>query len=198
MLFGLLFFLIFSDGFSDSGGTSSEGPGGFWTGPLMPTVYAVLGLGVAGAGAAYTAPKVRRRGRTLRGLLDEAERTYAEARSGDPGAGIHRLESLRLDVRQRYERGRLEDTHFLELDKRIGDFIARLRLLNLQREFPMLSAGLMTEIELAVGDGQRTAKDLTHIGKRAEAMRVPLSTRAALLRALGRWTPPAPDAAPAA
>ncbi len=163
----------------DSGGSSDSGI--FWE-----VFFGILGIAVTVAAGIFTYVRVKRRRQGLSYLLTEVERTFTTGKA-QPEPGLARLAQLRLEVRHRFERGRLEDNQFLELDKRIGDYIVRLRLLDLEHEFPTLPAALFGQIRDLVADGHLSTEDLQRIEKRAADLDLPVSTRRDLTRSLGRW-----------
>lgn len=142
-------------------------------------------LGSAGA-AAWGVLRVRQRRRTLTDYIVAVETTYAGSKT-TPGEGVPKLVNLRLEVRARHERGRLEDAQFLELDKRIADYIARLRLLELDRRFHDLPAPLIGEIRRHVSDGAFSRAEAELIDLHAATHRLPEPTRIALADLLRSW-----------
>lgn len=172
-----------------------EDPEPWYAGALAQTILAVVGLaGSAGAGG-YTYYRVRSRRRTLTGLLASIERTYAAAKS-DPGTGAMRLAEVRAEVRAAHDRNRLDDAHFLELDKRATQYLTNLRMLEIEREFATLPPALLAEIRRLVGDGGLSQTEADLIEVRAAAYRIPDAQRARLAGIIRGWA--ATDAPPAA
>jgi hypothetical protein len=171
-----------------------------WTSNTAQTIYGILGLFVMVPGTIYTYHKMRQRRKTLAQYLQEVEATYAASKK-EPTKGLTKLTDVRQELRARYEKGRLEDAQFLELDRRIGEYVGRLRMREVERRFPDLPAGLWPEIRHVVQDGQLTVDELASVERRAMELQVPLGLRQDLLRALRQWAldaPAEPRPAPAA
>jgi hypothetical protein len=181
------------------GGGSGGGDGFSWTGNTAQTIYGILGLFVMLPGALYTYHKVRTRRKTLAQYLQDVEATYARSKQA-PARGLDQLAHTRAEVRYRYEKGRLEDAQFLELDRRIGEYIGRLRMREIELRFPNLPSALWPEIKHVVQDGQLTHEEVSHIERRAKALRMAPEESQELAQALRRWilqtpaelTPPPP------
>lgn len=147
---------------------------------------AVLGFAGSGGAAAFAYFRTRQRRRSLSDLLQSADRTYTQAKDS-PESGIPHLVSLRMEVRHRHERGRLEDAQYLELDKRITDYIIRLRLLELDRQFSGLPAAFLQEVRRLVGDGAVSKSEAALVELHAGAHRVPEPHRTNLIRLVRGW-----------
>jgi len=146
----------------------------------------IIGLvGSAGAGS-YAVYRVRTRRRALTVTLAAIESTYAEAKA-DPETGIARLAARRAQVRDEHQKGRLEDVHFLELDRRATQYLVKLRLLEIDRRFAGLPPLLLGEIRRLLSDGVLSAAEADLIEVRAAAYRVPEHVRAELITLTRRW-----------
>ena len=156
----------------------------------------VLGLvGSAGAGT-YAVYRVRTRRRALTVTLSAIEAAYAEAKQ-DPETGIVKLAAMRTQVREEHQKGRLDDIHFLELDRRASQYLVKLRLLEIDRRFPTLPPLFAAEIRRLLSDGVLSASEADLIEVRAAAYRVPEATRADLITLTRRWANDDSPAAPA-
>lgn len=142
-------------------------------------------LGSAGA-AGYTFYRVRSRRKALTSTLLAIETAYVKAKS-DPEPGIARLVELRARVRSDHDKGKLDDAHFLDLDRRATDYLVKLRLLEIDRRFATLPPMLLAEIRRLLGDGVLTAGEADLIEVRAAAYRVPDHVRAELADLARRW-----------
>lgn len=154
--------------------------------PLLQLGLAVVGL-VASAGAAgYTYWRVRDRRKTLADYLAAVERTYLEAKRA-PDTGIPKLVDLRAEMRARHEQGRLEDAQFLELDKRVSEHIARLRLFEIDRGFGDLPPPFLAELRHLVADGVVSEAEADLVEAHAVQHRIPEARRTTLVRVVRSW-----------
>lgn len=174
--------------------TAKDGP--WWASNEAQTAYWVIGSVAATGSFVFGVTRVRRRRRELRTFLDDVEATYAAAKL-DPDTGLPKLQRLHDGLRASHARGRLEDGQFLELDKRLADYVTRVRLVQLERAFPHLPAALFGEIRNVLQDGALSATDLGVVEKRALALDIPVGTRRDLLAWLQRWGDGATVATPA-
>lgn len=180
-------------------GSGESGPGEAAEEPWWATAQAQMLLGVVGlvgsAGAgAFAIYRVRTRRRALSVTLAAIESTYAEAKS-DPEAGIAKLGAMRTTLRDEHQKGRLDDVHFLELDRRATQYLVKLRLLEIDRRFPTLAPLFLGEIRRLLSDGVLSTSEADLIEVRAAAYRVPEPARSELIQLTRRW---AGDDAPAA
>jgi hypothetical protein len=178
------------------GGGDQKREDGFWTGPVAQTSYAILGLAATGAAGLFTTRRVRRKRRELRVFLSDVEQAHAEAKA-NPEAGLAKLENLRQGLTASHNQGRLDDSQFLEMDRRLRDYITRARLVQLEQAFPNLPVALFSEVRTVLGDGQLSPADLALVEKRAQQADVPLVERRQLLSHLGKWANGAATPAPA-
>lgn len=186
---------------ADEGTAASDEP--WWANNTTQAVLAVVGLAGSAAAGGYTWLRLKQRRRTLADYVLAVERTYTQHKAS-PDAGVPRLIELRGEVRARHEKGRLEDAQFFELDKRITDYIARLRLADIDRRFGGLPPGLLGEIRHVIADGNVTQEDCAFVDRMARHHQVPDGERARLVAALQAWTqedgatkpPAAPEPAP--
>ncbi|MHB8604019.1 MAG: hypothetical protein ACYDCK_02090 [Thermoplasmatota archaeon] len=167
-----------------SGQSAPATPAPWYADPLFQTGLAVVGLvGSAGAGT-FALMRVRARRRTLADLLREVETSYAHSK-GDPAAGVPRLIDLRHEVRARYDKGRLEDAQFLELDKRITAYLTKLRIAELDARFADISPMTRSEIRRVISDGTVSDADVA-LARRLAATASGVSG-AALVALVERW-----------
>lgn len=158
----------------------------FWTGPVAQTFYAVLGLGASGGAAFFGWTRVRRGRRTLHKVLQDVEETYATCKN-EPLAGIERLNGIRAELSTRHMHGHVDDAHFLELDRKVADYTARLRVIDVQQRFPELPPDLMAEIRHLAQDGHFSDLDKAHVERRATSLRLPSAQRRELVAYLQVW-----------
>lgn len=154
----------------------------------------VLGVGLTVGGGIFAWTRVRKHRRSLRELLDEVESAFVASKNRDPKPGIERLSGLRAEVRARHAHGKLPDAQFLELDKRIGDYVVRLRIVDIERRFADLPGALITEIRNVAADQTVSAAEIAQIERRAVALGVAAPVRAQLKQHLVQWagTDPGP------
>lgn len=146
----------------------------------------VVGLvGSAGAGT-FAIYRVRTRRRALTVTLAAIESAYAEAKQ-DPETGIVKLAAMRMQVRDEHQKGRLDDIHFLELDRRASQYLVKLRLLEIDRRFANLPPLFLAEIRRLLSDGVLSTGEADLIEVRAAAYRVPEHARAELITLTRRW-----------
>ena len=170
------------DGDGDEAGTSSNGTD--WD--KLGVILAIVGiLGSLGA-AAFTYHRVRSRRKTLVVTLAAVDRAYLDAKT-DPDAGITRLMELRAQIRQQHDAHKMDDAHFLELDRRAVQYLAKLRLLEIDRRFAHLPPLLLAEIRRLLSDGVLSQAEADLVEVRAAAYRVPEPTRAELAGLTRRW-----------
>lgn len=146
----------------------------------------ILGLAASGGAGAYALFRVRTRRRALTVTLAAIESTYAEAKA-DPENGITRLSELRAQVREEHQKGRLDDVHFIELDRRATQYLVKLRLLEIDRRFGSFPALFLAEIRRLLSDGVLSASEADLIEVRAAAYRVPETARMELISLTRRW-----------
>lgn len=158
----------------------------FWSSNAFQAGLAILGLvGSAGA-AAFGYWRLRRRRDTLRGYLGALEREAAHG-SMDPAASGARLVQLRAQLRERHDRGQLDDGQFLDLDMRYTKQIAKLRVLEIDRRFARLPPLLVAELRRMVSDGVLMPSEADLIEVRAAAYRVADPERGELIALARHW-----------
>lgn len=169
---------------SGSDGQEEDDP--WWAQASVEVGLGVFGLTASAVGGGYAAIKARRRRRNMRELLDETEQAYSQHKTR-PRQGLPKLSKLRRRVRSEHDDGRLSDEQFLELDKRIGERLARLRLLQLDRDLPSIPDELSREIRHVVEDGTVSTQDAEHIAKRCRALDVDPGISDELVETLEAW-----------
>lgn len=168
---------------SDPGGDTD---GNWFTGPVANTMYALVSIAGATGATVFGVARVRRRRRELRTFIHDVETTFAAAKAS-PDDGLPKLEALRKGLQKSHDAHRLEDAQFLEMDKRLADYIVRVRLLHLERWFPNLPIALISEIRTVISDGHFSSSDLSLIDKRAVQLAVEAHIRKDLLMHLASW-----------
>jgi hypothetical protein len=155
---------------------------------LAQTIYAVLGLGASGGAAFFGWTRVKQRRRTLHQTLKEADETYAASKH-DPQPGIERLVGLKAELATRHQHSKVEDSHFLELDRRISDYIAKLRIIDMELKYPDLPHPLFEYIQELLKDGSLSHEDIKRIDARAVSLKMPLARRKQFLAFLTQYSP---------
>jgi hypothetical protein len=177
----------------------SAGDEPWWASSTAQAILAFVGLlGSAGA-AGFAYVRMRRRSGRLTTTLVAIETTYAQAK-GQPETGITRLADLRRDIRLQHEKGKLDDAHFLDLDKRASDYLVRLRLLEIDRQFATLPPMVLAELRRLPSDGALSQTEADLIEVRASVYHVPDASRTQLANLARRWAQddgPRRDAIPA-
>lgn len=164
---------------------STEAPP-WWADERAQAIVGIVGLAASAGAGAYTFYRIKLRRRTLSDLVRAVESTFAESKA-EPRAGVTTLVSLREEVRARHAKGRIEDAQFLELDRRVTTYLARLRRLDLDERFPALPPGLTRDLHVRVGDGLVSAADIAHLERHAGLMSISASQRAELFELLHAW-----------
>lgn len=171
-------------GLTDEDAEASEEA--WWASSTAQAAYAVVGLAGSAGAAAYGFHRVRARRHSLAGYLRSLETAYSAGKA-DPLGGTRRLVELRAEVRQRFHGGKLDDAHFLELDKRATESLLKLRLLYLEQRYPSLPPTVLSQVRTLIGDGNVSEGDVALLQRALAAHLVPLRTREELLRTLRGW-----------
>lgn len=170
----------------------------WWASGQAQAILGLVGLVGSATAGGYTVYRVRSRRRALTVTLGAIERAYLDAKS-DTASGIAKLSELRASVRTQHEKGRLDDAHFLELDKRATQYLVKLRLLEIDRRFATMPPLLLAEIRRLLADGVLSQSEADIIEVRAAAYRIPDPARAELSELVRGWAnTDAPPAAAAA
>ncbi len=170
----------------DSSGGGSKEPVSWWASETSQAVVGLFALTASAAGGAYAYTRVRNRRRLLTTLLHALEDTFA-AHKRRPVKGTRRMLATRAEIREHHASGRLDDSQFLELDKRAGNYLLRLRLLELDTRFPGLSPVLHGQIRSVMSDGRVTDVEADLLERQLDAMMLPLPTREALMVTIRAW-----------
>jgi len=168
----------------DGGGERKEDP--WWATGVAQTIYSIAGIGLAGAGAFFGWNRVRRRRKTLRQFMEEADMAYTISKN-EPEAGVEKLIGLRAELHARHEHAQIDDAQSLALDRKIADYVAKLRVIDIEMRFPDLSVEVVREIRHVVEDGHLSSGDIKRIEKLATSVRVPAETRRMLSSYLATW-----------
>lgn len=155
-----------------------------WSG--LDIFLGVLGILITVVGAIFALVKVRQRRATVGTYLKRVEATYAKGRN-DPPAALPDLVGIRSEVRRHYTKGRLEDAPYLELEKRITQYIGRLRLAELERAVPSLPAPVRARAEGLLADGIVSPDDVEAISAQASRSRVANAKRTGLVALFEAW-----------
>jgi hypothetical protein len=168
----------------DRSAPASAGP--WWARADVQAIVAFVGLGGSALAGGYAIWRVRARRKALTQAMLDLDRAYADTKAA-PEQGIPRLAALRAAIRQRHANGRLDDGHYLELDKRATDYIVRLRFLDLDRRFLGLPPALLGEVRRLVGDGHVSHEDVELVERHAAAFRLPEPRRGELVALVQSW-----------
>lgn len=158
----------------------------WWASGTAQAVYAVVGLVASAGGAGYAYWRVRRRRETLAGFVRRLDETLA-AHKATPAVGAARLVTLRREVKLAFGEGRLDDAHYLELDKRAATGIVKLRLLEMDQRFPQLAPGLRAHVATIISDGNVSTPEVELIRAATLAHPVPGFVRDELVSMLSQW-----------
>lgn len=162
-----------------------DGP--WWASQSTQAILAFVGLAGSATAGGYAFYKVRARRKALTRMLLAIERAYGENKAA-PEVGVPALVALRRELHERHQKGKLDDGHYLEMDKRATDYIVRLRVLDLDRRFLGLPPALMAEVRRLVGDGLVTPEDVVLVDRHALAFRVPEPRRSELVALVRSWS----------
>lgn len=172
------------DAASSQPGRASEP---WWASSTAQAVYAVVGLAASAGGGAYAYARVRSRRRTLGGFMTRIEEALAAGKA-TPTDGAQRLQAVRGDLKAAYAAHRVDDAHFLELDKRALAAVARLRTLELDARFPALPGGLRGQLAHLLADGTLSEAEVGLARAAVVAHPLPSRTRDDLLYMLNAWS----------
>lgn len=165
----------------------------WWAKDTTQAIVAFAGIVVSGAAAGYTYYRMRERRKTLSDYVRAVESTYA-AHKSNPAEGRPKLVALRAEIRTRHEKGRIEDAQFLELDKRLASYVARLRVLDATARFPGLPAAFLADLRTRVEDGRVSEADVDALAAHPSLWRMQATTRDEVVAMLRDWA--AEDEAP--
>ncbi|HLE97968.1 MAG TPA: hypothetical protein VI997_11400 [Candidatus Thermoplasmatota archaeon] len=167
-------------------GAGCGGPTGpWWADNRTQAVLGAVGLAGSSAAGLLAIARVRRRRRVLHGFLDRADTLYGTHKV-DPTNGIAKLVALRLEVRDLYARGEFEDPQYFELEKRVTEYVMRLRVNVLERSF-RLPGPLLLEARRLTGDGEVSDADLAYLDRLVRAAPIDELERDALLATIAQW-----------
>lgn len=158
----------------------------WWANETAQAIVGIVGVtGSAGAGA-YAFYRMRTRRRVLTDLVRSVETVYTTSKA-EPREGVAKLVELRSHIRARHARGAIEDAQFLELDRRVTGYLARLRRLDLDERFGGLPPGLQRDLQDRVGDGLVSVADVAYFERHPGLVSVSASLRRELLDLLREW-----------
>lgn len=172
----------------DGGASSSQSSGSepWWTSDTAQAVYAFIGFGIPAAGGAWAFWRHRNRRQQLESFMRRLDETLA-AHKADPATGSVALAALRQEIRLAFRQGRLDDAHFLELDKRATSFILKLRMFQLDHRFPALPVGLRHQVSTLISDGTVSDAEVTLVRNSLATQLIPGRVRDELLILLDHW-----------
>lgn len=158
----------------------------WWATSTAQAVYAFAGLaGSAGAGA-YAYYRVKRRRELLKGFMTRIDEA-ASAHKAAPDEGAALLASIRAELATLFHAHRVDDAHYLELDKRAATAIAKLRSLELDQRFPSLPPALRGQVTTLVSDGKVSQADVDLVRGSSAGALVPARLRDDLVGMLRTW-----------
>ncbi|HEX2022472.1 MAG TPA: hypothetical protein VHH36_07150 [Candidatus Thermoplasmatota archaeon] len=168
----------------------------WWTSSTAQAVYAVLGLGLSAAGGGYAYVRVRARRRALASFMTRIDGAVAAGKAS-PSEGAASLAALRAELRAAFDAHRVDDAHFLELDKRAISGLAKLRALELDARAPGLPLAARAQLVSLLSDGLVTDAEVQLARSALAAHPMPAPTRDAAASLLLAWAEAdTPNAAP--
>lgn len=168
----------------------------WWANDVAQAVYAFIGFGIPAAGGAWAYWRHRQRRERLESYMRRLEDTMA-AHKANPSDGARAMVALRQQVRADFRAGRVDDGHFLELDKRATTHILKLRLLELDHRFPALPMSLRHQVSTLIGDGTVSAAEVNLVRNSLSTQLIPGRVRDDLLALLDAWSQQDAAGAPA-
>lgn len=175
----------------ECGGASGQSSGSseeehWWASSTAQAVYAFVGLaGSAGAGA-YAYYRVKRRRELLKGFMARIDEA-ASAHKATPAQGAALLAGIRAELATLFHAHRVDDAHYLELDKRAATAITKLRSLELDQRFPALPPALRSQVTTLISDGKVTQADVDLVRGSPAGGLVPARLRDELVGMLQTW-----------
>lgn len=174
------------DSMGGNGGSSTASEGSWWVSNEAQAVYAFVGLAASAAGGGYAYWRHRTRRQRLQEYMRRIDDTLA-ANKARPGEGARAVAAVRADLRSAFRAGRIDDGHFLELDKRATAGILKLRFLELDQRFPVLPPGLRNQVVTLLGDGSISEAEVQLVRASLATQLVPGRVRDELLILLDGW-----------
>lgn len=169
-----------------SGARASSASEPWWAGDVAQAVYAFIGFGIPAAGGAWAYHRHRARRQRLDGYMTRMDDTMAAHRAR-PADGGRALVALRQEMRSAFRMGRMDDTHFLELDKRATMHVVKLRLLELDHRFPNLPPSLRHQVATLIADGSVSEAEVGLVRHSLATQLIPGRVRDELLLVLDSW-----------
>ncbi len=166
------------------GGTGSNVP--FWANETSQAVVGFIALAGSIGGGTFAVMRVRKRRERLTMLLTSMESAFQNHKRA-PHEGTQRLIRIRAGIRDLHKRGLVDDAQFLELDKRAGDYLVRLRLLELDQRFPALSPAVHAQIRALMADGRVTDAEADLVERQLDAAMLPAAARHDLVVTIRGW-----------
>jgi hypothetical protein len=166
----------------DGGGSSEP----WWASPTAQAGYAFFGLVASGAGGGYAFMRVKRRREMLAAYMHRIDETLVGSKA-NPAAGAASLGTVRGEMRTAFQAGKLDDAHYLELDKRAVGAILKLRLLELDQRFPQLPVSLRSQIATLVGDGKVSSAEVELVRTASASAPIPGRVRDEVMGLLAAW-----------
>lgn len=164
---------------------SSDG-GTWWASDTAQTIYAFLGFGVSGGAATWAWWRVRSRRTLFAAQMLHIDDTLA-AHKAQPSEGGVALAAIRHELRAHFAARRLDDAHYLELDKRVTTALTKLRLLELDQRFRTLPIAFRSQITTLISDGSVSDAEVELVRGSHGAHMVPGRVHDEIVQMLGRW-----------
>lgn len=148
-----------------------------------------------------------RKRRHVARLMKTVDHTYEEHKKY-PSKAIEELKYLKRDFENDYSAGKIEENQFLILDKKITEYIAKLKESETEErvdsvEAEHLPSPLETEIKRALEDGHITALEANDLEQKIDGSDLPEPKKMELKEMVSKWResdkdmpPPPPDAHP--
>lgn len=168
------------------GNSASTSDGSWWVSDEAQAVYAFVGLAASAAGGGYAYWRHRTRRERLQEYMRRIDDTLA-AHKARPGEGARAVAAVRSELRAAFRAGRIDDGHFLELDKRATAGILKLRYLELDQRFPVLPPGLRNQVVTLLGDGSISDAEVQLVRTSLATQLIPGRVRDEILILLDGW-----------
>lgn len=167
-----------------AGSGSDDGP--WWTSATAQAIYAFIGFGIPAAVGGFAYWRHRQRKHRLEAYMHAVDDAFAANRT-NPSEGSRALASLRAQMKTDFKENRLTDSNFLELDKRAGAAMHKLRLLEMDQRFPTLPVGLRSQITTLISDGTLSTAEVDLVRTSLASHLIPGRVRDELLVLLDGW-----------
>ena len=127
----------------------------------------------------------RKRNRVAK-LLDKVERVHVEA-SRNPHATERELLGFKNVIAAELKKGKIDESSYLILDKRIDDYIRNVRERIIEEKFSTLPSSLKNELKIMIDDGKVTEGEVYAFEKVLSSSSVSERDKGELRSFLSEW-----------